>query len=597
MPQELSKNVPNASNSGKRTSVSKNRLGQPEQTVDTDGEVKQVLNELPADGSITPFVGGRRGKYAQHGLGQLGDDNIPDTHSESRGCKMSQIHETDCMKSMAGKTDRLGAKPKNTGGSFEKLKDSTHGDPGDDCCTQVHNGQLGGKQKNTGGTFEELADSKHSEACDGIQDCGTMAGDLGQNNQQTNKGGQFEPLKGSKNKMSEAWGIDNIAAVMEGQDIDLQQLFDSYADQTQVVTLEEFQLICRAHGVTGTITEGNLEALMNANRSYLFHFSEDASGTFWVSSILNESAPEVGQRPFDQPKQAGCVACDGTGKSSDGGTCLPCKGRGAAQKVEGHFAPKPATTGNQEVTEELPDVGPEDDRLRDINIDDDNFQDMDMPGASEDGLGMDGRMDTQRPNLMDRAKSLGRRILGQQADMQTPDMQIDDGMDGMQMDEMGTSSAGVAAPPMGKAMSMGTANKRMTRGRFGASADQAKPGGAPDDLGQDLSLEHCTKCGGIVDEVGCLECALTETMADPVSAKANKDGYYTSDATQKGKGSLSSSVPKAATQSSKSEKADDNITDEMGGKGKTLNSKQTNSGGQFEPLKGGSKACRRISHD
>jgi hypothetical protein len=184
--------------------------------------------------------------------------------------------------------------------------------------------------------------------------------------------------------------------------------------------------------------------------------------------------------------------------------------------------------------------------------------------------------------------------------------------DGMQMDEI-TAASGIDAPPLGRSMAVGASNRRLAHGRPEAELAKATQGTSPATMkpplqqrfgkstvkppstvgdlsdGSVSALESvCPDCGGLLDEEGCPECALLETMADDYSVKTDKGGHFTSDGTKKGKGELSDSVKGADTKASKPSEASDGVTTDMG-KGKKLNPKQQNTGGTFEPLKGGSK--------
>ena len=147
----------------------------------------------------------------------------------------------DFMTHMGGRTERLGGKQKNTGHAYEDAGESTHGEPTDGITTHHADLNLRTKQRNTGAGIEDFGDSKHGTANDGIT---SHRADLNLTTKQKNTGGQWETFQGSKNTMhggegvSEEWSVDNIASIMEGSDVNLQELFDRYASQSHTVCLE-----------------------------------------------------------------------------------------------------------------------------------------------------------------------------------------------------------------------------------------------------------------------------------------------------------------------------------------------------------------------
>jgi len=639
-----SRDVPNAANDNKKVETTKNRMGQPEQTVTKDGEKEHVLNEIdPEDGEeeimddfdITArrHLGGRRCKYQASGLSQPGDENLPDSHNESRGYSMRrQIDETvqdqsgvngDFMEKMGGKTDRLGAKQKNTGGAYEKHSESTSGSPDDGIQTELGKGDLlGAKQKNTGGTFETLKNSASSKASDGIQDSHSdMAGDLGQNEKQKNKGGQHEPLKGSKNKMSEAWSIDNVSSIMEEDDVDIQQLFDAYAREANPVTLEEFEQLAMAHGCAAAIDESVLKALMSANNEFIFYESEDAHGPFWMAGPITEgekpfpgAAPPFGSKGEDDDDgdddetEEECAECT-EGKEPGKALGEGFRGRRFGGAEEAAYDPFQSELDLDRMmldpgaAEEYPEIEPEVGPQMDLDFGDEPDDDLDDYyeddlGMGEEPMGGLGGMEEEPMGGMGGMGGLGGMEEEPRGGMGMRRRPFE-GRDrrGETINEM-TGTSGIAAPPMGTGISRGAAVKRSKAedplGDLGSRQD--------DDDVQDIKIvenfQQCPKCGGILDTRGCPTCALMrethELGVDAPDPSTDANGRFTSDSTTSGLGPVSGGIKGALTQESGSTKADDGITTELGGMGSQLgqNEKQKNKGGQHEPLKGGGSSMQ-----
>jgi hypothetical protein len=151
-----------------------------------------------------------------------------------------------------------------------------------------------------------------------------------------------------------------------------------------------------------------------------------------------------------------------------------------------------------------------------------------------------------------------------------------------------TGTSGVAAPPMGTAISRGTSARR-----------EDPITDTDDEEDQDLNLppmegfQQCSKCSGILDKQGCPTCALmretNELGVEAPDPSTDKGGHFTSDSTKPGLGGVNGGVKNAMTSKSGSTKPDDGITTEISGMGSELgqNEKQKNKGGQHEPLKGG----------
>lgn len=84
------------------------------------------------------------------------------------------------------------------------------------------------------------------------------------------------------------WSPSNMAALMEG-DVNLQDLFDSYARDYEMVCVEDFQALCNAHGAGASVDEISMLQLMESNREFIFYQGEDANGLYWTPTPIAEN--------------------------------------------------------------------------------------------------------------------------------------------------------------------------------------------------------------------------------------------------------------------------------------------------------------------
>jgi len=100
---------------------------------------------------------------------------------------------------------------------------------------------------------------------------------------------------------SESWDPSAIGRMI-GEDYDLQGLFDIYARSTEVVCLEDFKTLMKAHGLTPTIDESSMLKLMKANAEFIFYEGEDANGIYWTGQPIHEEYTEKGEwvKPWEK---------------------------------------------------------------------------------------------------------------------------------------------------------------------------------------------------------------------------------------------------------------------------------------------------------
>lgn len=556
------KNVQNAADVDKDETETTNIMGHPEKTVKQPGKpVKRVLNELDPECQDNIEAPIRLQEFA------MARSRISEAVQDYKGVK------GDFMTNMDGRTNKLGGKQKNTGAT-EPFGKSTSGEACDCITTHMKDMNLKTKQKNVGGGFETVNTSKGT-ASDGItSEMGNMCGELGQNSKQKNKGGQHEPFKGSTNKMSEEWSLANIAGIMEGDSVNLQSLFETYSGQASYVCLEDFQQLCNAHGVKTILSERNLQSLMEASRKFMFYEGNDASGRFWQP------------RPLSEMVGSGAVA--------------------AGPAVEEEEFP------TDEVPEEVPNEVPE-------------VADTDMPAGIEqdvieiDAEGPDDLADVfqQIGDDFERAANL---IAGHDEESETPEDEALEGdmPEGEAGDEEGDEAGDeegdeeeteecteevcedadvgdeVSSPESGNMMGqIGSAVKgKATAVAMKGREDDEKNAVDPSKEVVKTESRKCAHCGTILDESGCMLCDFLRESNElggmnGEDAKADKDGFYTSDKTKSGQGELGTKIPPQETCNSTSGAASDGITSEIPGMQTPLKPKMKNVGGQAA-FKGGS---------
>ena len=136
-------------------------------------------------------------------------------------------------------------------------------------------------------------ESKHGEPDDGFQE------KMGHNwpDQPRNSGnGVAEPFDGSRwsdggtlsgsrkssSTQSESWDQTKIASLMEDDSINVQELFDSYARSVDVVCLEDFERLCKAHGSDVVLDNASIMRLMSDNNEFMFYEGRDSDGIYWL---------------------------------------------------------------------------------------------------------------------------------------------------------------------------------------------------------------------------------------------------------------------------------------------------------------------------
>lgn len=613
---------------------------------------------------LTPTKKKRKKIEERQRLLSSGENNIPlDDPSESRSINMSRHYISeevqdhtgvsgDFMQShnnMAGDLGQNSAQ-KNKGAQWEEVGESTSGSP-DDGIQSSHNNMandLGqnSAQKNKGGQWEEEGESTSVTADDGIQSNhgSNMAGDLGQNNAQKNKGGQWETQNGPPyGNMNEDWSLNNVAALIEGADFNIQQLFNEYARKADVLTMEDFSYVVDNYSETG-ITEGMWASLLANNQEFMFHEGSDHQGIFYVKELLNEMGPprqssggemnvgEAGMFPPDTEQQDQDEYSDAMGHQPgndfDAGMQDPMQDTGmgtpgippAPQAPMGQGDPT-GMTGMPSPMDNMAGAGGP------MGTPAPPAQPAAPGQPAAPMAGMNATSDIQAilqsmmqvlPDMMQNMEGPGdlpTDAQGGEYDYNNPDSGFDDGAyeggeegyeDDMAGDEMAGECSYESVNRGGTISEMDsgkTSTPLPTAGDFGGGDNMSSSSGLPDDGEEEEEIEE-----------GWIRETHESGFADGGEhAKANKNGIYTSDDTKnvglRGEGNrdktskpFSNDTPEQMTYESTNGNGKDGITSEMGGMGDDLgqNDKQKNKGGSHETMSGGASTMKenvmRISH-
>jgi hypothetical protein len=555
------RNVPNAADTDKDEKDAINPMGHPERTVKKPGQPdKKVLNELdPECQDIQAPI--KLQEFA------MATSRISEEVQDAKGVK------GDFMTKMGGKTDKLGGKQKNTGG-FDEFGDSKSGEATDGITTQIKDMNLKTKQKNTGGTFETM-NIAAGMASDGITTpIGTMGSELGQNSMQKNKGGQFETVKGSQNRMAEEWSLNNIASIMEGDNVNLLGLFESYSADSSYVCLEDFQQLCQAHGVQTMLSEQHLQNLMATSRKFMFYEGNDATGKFWQP------------RPIVEMVSSGAVA--DVPVSEDDEIPPEIEGDGIPSEIDGE-----EIEGGEEIETPEGDIGAEIIDVEGGTPDDlaDVFQAIgdDFERAANLIAGHNEQLETPEDEAAEGDIDIGPEGEGApeeedecvECTEEVPGEEVTSPESGNLMQKIASGVKGnataVAMKGRGKDISTGAADEKEKE------ADEKNAEAPSQKIAR--SESRCARCGTILDENGCMLCDLLRESkgwgnVDAEGASADSHGHFTSDKTKKGQGELGTKVPPQETCKSTSGAASDGITTEVPGKQTPLKPKMKNTGGQ-----------------
>lgn len=182
--------------------------------------------------------------------------------------------------------DDDGVEHKSQGGH-----ESSVGEPTDGHQDEVGHNWPDEAKNSGGGVAEPFEGNRWSDG-------GTLQGGSGQNEGGNSGRKQSMPKEGPITGTSgpqygqphEGWTPDGISTLMDDVDhgVNLQALFDNYANGVQAVCVEDFQELCNAHGIGILLDEAALLELMSTNRTRMFYEQHDASGIYWLAQPISE---------------------------------------------------------------------------------------------------------------------------------------------------------------------------------------------------------------------------------------------------------------------------------------------------------------------
>lgn len=163
--------------------------------------------------------------------------------------------------------------------------ESTSGEPTDGHQTKMGHNWPDKPKNSGGGVAEPFGGNRWSDG-------GTLEGGSGPDDEHYTKGSpglpKEGPITGTKGaQMGEPmeWSPEKIGQLL-GEDVDIQELFNSYARSTEQICLEDFQQLCDAHGTGVVLDESSLLNLMDVNQEFMFHEHSDSIGTYWLAESI-----------------------------------------------------------------------------------------------------------------------------------------------------------------------------------------------------------------------------------------------------------------------------------------------------------------------
>jgi hypothetical protein len=222
-----------------------------------------------------------------------------DTDTSQSGKEWPRDHkETEAM----GKVDDSGV-DSHSQGSHE----SSVGDAKDGHQDEMGHNWPDGPKNDGGGVAEPFEGNRWSDG-------GTLSGGSGQKdmgaakkNQSSAAGpGTITGTSGPQyGQPQEGWSPEGIGSLMEGNDVNVRNLFDNYARRqvqtSNIIELNEFLDLCDAYGCDAAINEQSLLHFMDANNEFMFYEGSDASGRYWVGQPLSESG-----KPWEDDDDEDC---------------------------------------------------------------------------------------------------------------------------------------------------------------------------------------------------------------------------------------------------------------------------------------------------
>ena len=184
------------------------------------------------------------------------------------------------------------------------VHNSEHGEP-EDGITKKAGHDWPAEPKNGGGTMEPFGNKLPTG--NGLQGGDEKA---------------FQPPKGSAHNshQSESWDPSQVGSLMSESEYDdeqLQSLFDSYARENRLVSLEDFSRLLDAHGVNNLLDEHGFVNLLARNAEFTFHEQEDSDGRYWLAEGMPEFLKKkLGKKGEEGDDEEDVEECSGGKKSA-----------------------------------------------------------------------------------------------------------------------------------------------------------------------------------------------------------------------------------------------------------------------------------------
>lgn len=193
--------------------------------------------------------------------------------------------------------------------------------------------------------------------------------------------GGTAPMKGNRyndggqlGHVSEHWSPDLISSIME-QEVDIQTLFNRYAQSVNKVTQEGFHSLCEAYGHPYKVDKETLLKLMAVNPNYVFYEDQDSDGDFWAPEPVNQSEDFDFDEYDDEPEHTDGMLSDEEHEDLHEKIKAFCEKYGCPEEELHDLCHAYAQMPMDEHDEE--DFGDMDDDAEDEMDDDDNMADDD----------------------------------------------------------------------------------------------------------------------------------------------------------------------------------------------------------------------------
>lgn len=159
-----------------------------------------------------------------------------------------------------GRTDKLGGKLKNSGGSNEPMGSAVEDgkiEPDIKPLTKLKDNKLGGKLKNSGSAQEKF------------------------------NGNGVAPMKGLGESL---WNPSDISKLIGEGEIDLAETFKLYAENSDTLCLYDFNKLLESYDAGSRVDEDGFRMLMDDSQDYFFYEHAGPTGSFYLKESVDTGA-------------------------------------------------------------------------------------------------------------------------------------------------------------------------------------------------------------------------------------------------------------------------------------------------------------------